>query len=65
MEVSWSNRVRGTVESQGKSNFLHLIERRKTNSTAHVGRRNWLLKHVFWRKIEKNIKNEKMRRKKT
>jgi hypothetical protein len=38
-----------------KGNTLHTVQRRNVNCTGHFLRRNWLLKHIVERKIERWI----------
>jgi len=40
---------------QGEGNILHITKRTKAKWIGHIFCRNWLLKHVIFRKIEKRI----------
>jgi hypothetical protein len=42
------------VESRRKRKTLHKLTQRKANWIGHILRRNWVLKHVFERKIEEH-----------
>jgi hypothetical protein len=57
-EISWTDRVRNEeVLQRGneEGNIVHRVKRKKANWIGNILRRNCLLKHVIWEKIEGKI----------